>query len=102
MNRRVTFGDVDRAFRKAVRRAVQRNRIQGLMGKPLTASTWAFDVPGGRGWKYVRIVAANGESASTTQALNAAGVSDTGDLPIWLDTDTEGNLTIVGQRFEGT
>lgn len=94
--------DVRRAFSRAVQAALYENYIPGRLGKPTATATWVYDVNGGRGWKYVQILSASGESASISQALNAAGVSNVGDLPIWLNKSVEGKLTIVGQRFEGT
>ncbi len=102
MNRKISMDDVQRVFRQAVQTALYANYIPGRLGKPTGTGTWTFDVAGGRGWKYVQIVAASGESASISQALNGAGVPNTGDLPIWLNKSVEGKLTIVGQRFEGT
>lgn len=102
VNRHISMADLKREFRRAVQAAERANYVPGRLGKQTGTATWVYDVNGGRGWKYVQILAANGESASITQALNEAGVSDVGNLPIWLNKNMEGKLVIVGQRFTGT
>jgi hypothetical protein len=71
-----------------------------VMGRYNGGSSYTFTVPGGRGYTYVRLVN-NGKVASLSQALNKAGVPNTGNLPIWVDRDIDGRLIIVATRFEG-
>jgi hypothetical protein len=71
-----------------------------LLGKPTGVSTWTYDPPGFTGWKYVRIIQADG-GVSLTRALNTAGVSDVGDTALWVALNIENQLEIVRLRAQG-
>ena len=89
-----------RPFEGAVSTARYSARRPGLLGRQDNVGVYTITVPGGHGYKYVRLL--QGKVASLAMALDRANVGTTGDTPIWLDTDLDGRLIIVGTRYEGT
>lgn len=100
---RALFNIVMRGMRQnpgAVHEVVEAAKIPALLGMPTGTSTWTYTPPGFSGWKYVRLV--DGESGGTVaKALNTAGVSDTGDLKIWVVRNADDQLEIVSERRQG-
>ena len=88
-----------RPFQGAVTKAKFVNRIPGLLGRPDGGAAFTVTVPGGKGYKFVRMLQGIGVSLSI--AIDRAGVGTTGDTPIYLDYDSDQRLIIVGLRYEG-
>jgi len=94
-----THNDMRRAFYRAVRRVQFANYTPALLGKPDGIGGFDFDVPGGQGFVYVRVI--QGESVTLAHAINKAGVAETGDLPVWLDRGAAGYWMIAEARVGG-
>jgi len=82
-------------FQRAAKRATYIDYEPALMGKP-TGSGYTFEVPGWPGWVYVRVI--RGSGVTVTKALNPRGVSQRGDLAVWVDQNHVGQTVIVGLR----
>ena len=94
----VQRSELQRAFNRYLRQRDNDELIPALMGKQTGAATYTYDVPGGRGLKYVRILQGN-VATSIVQAVNEAGIADTGDLPIWIKQVEGARYAIVKARF---
>lgn len=94
----VTNRQLRDALRRAMRAIENADLIPALMGKKTGGAAWTYDVPGGRGLKYVRVVQGD-HAVSVMQCINEAGVADTGDLPIWIRRDVGARWVIVKERF---
>ena len=88
-----------RDFQLAANESKFSRRIPALMGRydnPGYTST----VPGGLGYVYVRVW--QGSAVNLTIALNPNGVTTTGDTPIWLDKQPDGQLIVDKLRYTGS
>ena len=95
----VTNADLSNSFRRALIRMENARLVPALMGKKTGGASWDFDVPGGRGLKYVRVLQGN-DGVTPVQCINEAGVADTGDLPLWIRQDIGARWVIVKERFD--
>ena len=86
-------------MRRAIRNIEHGDLVPALMGKKTGASSWVYDVPGGRGLKYASILQGN-NTLTVVQCVNEAGIADTGDLPIWLKQVEGARYAIVKERFD--
>lgn len=100
MSHDISMSDLRTAFRGFVARERTTKQIPGRLGRPDGGASYTFTVPGGLGFTYVRVF--QGDGMTLAKARNTAGVAETGDTPIWLDIDRDGQLCIVGTRWEGS
>lgn len=87
-------------IKERIARTSYSRRFRGKMGRDNGSGSFTSTVPGGGGMVYVRY--ANGAVTTLSIAINRAGVSTTGDTPIYLEYDEDDRLIIVGTAYEGS
>lgn len=99
----VSSYELQQAFKRAVNKAKFAVRYPARLGVPTGPAAWTFTVPGGHGFTYIRVY--QGGGVTIAKAIDRIGVTSgtpTGDTPIWVDKDKDGNWIIVELRYEGS